>query len=411
LVSKSINERVSPSRLAVIDLSVLESSELLRPIKLTVLSTDALGYEKLSDPVSVRIGTYSDGAPVVAIETPARTVAVGGNTVVNSMPVLNRQSEVYVSVSSSDADGTVSEVSLFYNGAKLQTSTSAKLGDHYVFVIPSNTLPIGEGVLGAMSFDNDGNTTRAEAVTVKVENGRGVKPLVTLSTAAPSALKVGGSTLLSATATPGAGASILSVAFYVDGKLVSPADITAPYSQGYTPTEVGLHTFRVVVTDSLGNTSVSAEQSFTVTGNGAPSVSLVGPQGTAGTPFRAANNSAVSLVADADDIDGSIASVEFYANGSLIGTQNAPVIANRGRYVQTWTPSLAGTYTLTAIATDNLGATTTASVQTVGQDVIELAGPRVNLSESLNRVPGITVLNRQNYAQDLQLSIRGSGSR
>lgn len=52
-----------------------------------------------------------------------------------------------------------------------------------------------------------------------------------------------------------------------------------------------------------------------------------------------------------------------------------------------------------------------ASIHAVGQDVIEAAGPRVNLSESLNRVPGITVLNRQNYAQDLQLSIRGSGSR
>jgi iron complex outermembrane receptor protein len=52
-----------------------------------------------------------------------------------------------------------------------------------------------------------------------------------------------------------------------------------------------------------------------------------------------------------------------------------------------------------------------ASIQAVGQDAIEAAGPRVNLSEVMNRVPGITVLNRQNYAQDLQLSIRGSGSR
>ncbi len=33
------------------------------------------------------------------------------------------------------------------------------------------------------------------------------------------------------------------------------------------------------------------------------------------------------------------------------------------------------------------------------------------LSESLNRVPGLTVLNRQNYAQDLQVSIRGFGAR
>lgn len=52
-----------------------------------------------------------------------------------------------------------------------------------------------------------------------------------------------------------------------------------------------------------------------------------------------------------------------------------------------------------------------ASIHAVGQEVIRAAGPRVNLSESMNRVPGITVLNRQNYAQDLQLSIRGSGAR
>ena len=38
-------------------------------------------------------------------------------------------------------------------------------------------------------------------------------------------------------------------------------------------------------------------------------------------------------------------------------------------------------------------------------------GTQINLSESLSRVPGISILNRQNYAQDLQLSIRGFGAR
>ncbi len=47
----------------------------------------------------------------------------------------------------------------------------------------------------------------------------------------------------------------------------------------------------------------------------------------------------------------------------------------------------------------------------VDRSVIEGAGPQVNLSESLNRVPGLTILNRQNYAQDLQVSIRGFGAR
>jgi len=52
-----------------------------------------------------------------------------------------------------------------------------------------------------------------------------------------------------------------------------------------------------------------------------------------------------------------------------------------------------------------------AAVQSIDRDVIEQGGPMVNLSESLNRAPGLTVLNRQNYAQDLQVSIRGFGAR
>ena len=36
---------------------------------------------------------------------------------------------------------------------------------------------------------------------------------------------------------------------------------------------------------------------------------------------------------------------------------------------------------------------------------------QVNLSESLGRVPGLVIRNRQNYAQDLQISARGYGAR
>lgn len=54
---------------------------------------------------------------------------------------------------------------------------------------------------------------------------------------------------------------------------------------------------------------------------------------------------------------------------------------------------------------------TPAAIQSVDRNTLENAGPQVNLSESLNRVPGLTILNRQNYAQDLQLSVRGFGSR
>jgi iron complex outermembrane receptor protein len=52
-----------------------------------------------------------------------------------------------------------------------------------------------------------------------------------------------------------------------------------------------------------------------------------------------------------------------------------------------------------------------AAINAVDAATIRVAGPQVNLSESLVRIPGLTVLNRQNFSQDLQLSVRGFGSR
>ena len=51
------------------------------------------------------------------------------------------------------------------------------------------------------------------------------------------------------------------------------------------------------------------------------------------------------------------------------------------------------------------------SIDRVDGAAIREGQPQVNLSESLNRVPGVVVQNRQNYAQDLQISSRGFGSR
>ncbi|MDX2220567.1 MAG: TonB-dependent receptor [Burkholderiales bacterium] len=54
---------------------------------------------------------------------------------------------------------------------------------------------------------------------------------------------------------------------------------------------------------------------------------------------------------------------------------------------------------------------TPASIDQVDVANIRTRQPMVNLSESLAAVPGLTLNNRQNYAQDLQISSRGFGSR
>ncbi len=51
------------------------------------------------------------------------------------------------------------------------------------------------------------------------------------------------------------------------------------------------------------------------------------------------------------------------------------------------------------------------AVSRVDAEALRGAGPMVNLSEALQAVPGLVVSNRNNYAQDLQISARGFGAR
>lgn len=52
-----------------------------------------------------------------------------------------------------------------------------------------------------------------------------------------------------------------------------------------------------------------------------------------------------------------------------------------------------------------------AAISTVGQDQIQLGAEQLGLDESLGQVPGLFMLNRYNFAQDLRASIRGFGAR
>src|SRR6478752_4775036 len=68
------------------------------------------------------------------------------------------------------------------------------------------------------------------------------------------------------------------------------------------------------------------------------------------------------------------------------------------------------TVVVTATRLPQAGFDVPASIDAITGNVIREDNPQVNLSESLNRIPGIVVSNRQNYAQDLQVSSRGFGA-
>lgn len=94
----------------------------------------------------------------------------------------------------------------------------------------------------------------------------------------------------------------------------------------------------------------SAARTFTTPGNAAPTVTLVAP--TEGATI--AMPATVDFTADAQDTDGTIAKVEFYAGAVKVGEDSS------APFSFSWS-AISGSYALTAVATDNQGATGTSS--------------------------------------------------
>jgi Big-like domain-containing protein len=88
--------------------------------------------------------------------------------------------------------------------------------------------------------------------------------------------------------------------------------------------------------------------------NQPPTVSLTAPAN--GATFTAP--ATINMAANASD-DGTVAQVEFFAGTTSIGVDTT------SPYAATWNNAPAGTYSLTAIARDNAGATTTSAARSV----------------------------------------------
>ncbi len=125
------------------------------------------------------------------------------------------------------------------------------------------------------------------------------------------------------------------------------------------------------------NTSATATATFTnVTartttgGNQAPAVSITSPAASATYTAPAT----MTVTASASDTDGNITKVDFYRGATLIGSDPT------SPYSAIWSNAAAGSYQLTAIATDNGGGTTTSSPVSVTVNSATNQAPAVALS-------------------------------
>jgi RHS repeat-associated protein len=157
---------------------------------------------------------------------------------------------------------------------------------------------------------------------------------------------------------------ISRVDFYQGATLIG-GSTASPYTILWAPTTVGSYILTAKATDSAGGVTTSAARSITVqAANALPTVSLVSP--IVNENFTAPAN--VTLTATASDTDGTVSKVEFFQGATLIGTATA------APYTVTWNSVPAGSYSLTAKATDDRGGTWTSAAVPI---TVTGAGPTI----------------------------------
>ena len=195
------------------------------------------------------------------------------------------------------------------------------------------------------------NTT---SITLAGGTTGNIAPTITL--AVPSVSGNAPATIgLSAVAADADG-TISKVEFF-NGTALLATVTTAPYTYSWTNVAAGNYSITAKATDNNGSVTVSTVQALTVNTAGstnvAPAITLAIPSVSGNAPAT------VGLSATATDADGTVSKVEFF-NGSVI---LASITASP--YTYSWTNVGAGSYSITAKATDNSGAVTTSSVKTV----------------------------------------------
>ena len=154
-----------------------------------------------------------------------------------------------------------------------------------------------------------------------------------------------------------ANGTVSNVQFY-NGTTLLGSDATSPYSFVWSNMAAGTYSLTVKATDNAGAITTSSTVSVTVTTvaiNVAPTVSITAPANNAGFTAPAS----ITIAANAADADGTVSSVQFYNGTTLLGSDAT------SPYSFAWIGVAAGTYTITAKATDNTGAITTSAAVSV----------------------------------------------
>jgi Bacterial Ig domain len=313
----------------------------------TTTSTTTFAQASAATPQTTQSGrsspTADTTAPTVSLTAPASGATVSGT--------------VNLTATASD-NIKVAGVQFLVDGTALGAEDTKS---PYRVSWNTTTATNGTYTLTAVARDAAGNTTTSEPVTVTVNNPDTTPPMVSVTPPAGGA-PVSGTVTLAATASDNTGV-VAGVQFRLDGANLGAEDTSSVDGYGVswntTTATNGIHTLTAVARDAAGNITTSAPVTVTVNNNPdttAPTVSLIGPA------TGATVKGTVNLGATATDNVG-VAGVQFLLDDAALGAEDptspyGPVSWNTATVSD-------GIHTLTAVARDAAGNTTTSAPVTV----------------------------------------------
>ncbi|HEY2864445.1 MAG TPA: Ig-like domain-containing protein [Casimicrobiaceae bacterium] len=298
--------------------------------------TDSLGDSATSPSVPIYVvGAYAP--PHVALTAPL------------SGQIFTQTSAVPLAATATSSQRTIQRVEFLQGQNVVASSTVPPFAGTWV------NPPAGNMTIVARAFDDLGVAAASPAAYVQVL-ATPRPPVVVMTSPVPeSVISTGVPLPLSAAALAPDG-GIGHVDFYVGSTMIGTSS-TPPYNFTWASPPAGALSLTAKAYDLLGVTGVSAPVVVISGSPQAPTVTLTKP--AAGAAFVAPATVALAATASSGFSGGSINKVEFYANGSIVGSTASPP------YTANWSNVAAGTYALTAVATDNLGTTKVSSTVTI----------------------------------------------
>jgi hypothetical protein len=227
--------------------------------------------------------------------------------------------------------------------------------------VGSSTVPLPSPFyVGLAITSHDGTATVAGNIdNVAIQRVARINepPAVSLTTPADGATYTAPATVTITANASDVDGVVTRVDFFAGTTLIG-SDTQSPYSITREGVDPGSYALTAVATDDGGQTTTSAAHNISVSAappNEPPMVSLTLPAD--GATYTAP--ASITITANASDADGVVARVDFFANSTLIGSDT------QSPYSITWNQAGPGSYTLTAVATDDDGQARTSAPRNI----------------------------------------------